>query len=155
MLGTELNTRFLFTSLGAPSHLLLSRLQAGPSSIAMTWTPRSILSPPMASHPSMGISGLDLPRVLHLCIQLLSLQGSMDQKKNFFLIKPYYFRPLIMQKFIFLPLFIYFANCAVCGVWVLRPEIKLMPLAVKAQRLNHCTAREFAAIYFLEQLVLS
>ena len=109
----------------------------------------------MASHPSKGISGLDLPRVLYLCIQLLSLQDSMDEKKNliktFIILGHWYCGNL----FFFLPLFIYFANCAACGVWVPQPEIKLMPLAVKAQRLNNCTPREFSAIYFLEQLVLS
>ena len=140
----------------------LSHLQARPSSIAMTWTPRSILSPPMASHPSTGISGLDLPGVLHLCIQLLSLQDSMDQKKIFFNKNFYYFRPLILWKFIFLYFFLYLFilptvqhvgsefNLSMWG-----PEINLKPLAVKAQRLNHCTTRKFSAIYLLEQLVLS
>ena len=95
----------------------LLHLQARPSSIAMTWTPRSILSPPMASHPSRGISGLDLPRVLHLCIQLLSLQDSMDQKK-FFLIKTFIILGhwYCVNLFLFISSFIYLF-CQLCSMW--------------------------------------
>ena len=35
-----------------------------------------------------------------------------------------------------------------CGIWVPQPGIKLMPLDLAAQSLNHWTAREFPEIFF-------